>query len=186
MISDAFLPTEKHLWGFSVEGIWWLKMLQLMLLLRNNNKKTKAAAHIRRLHRQSGVLAFLHPALFPWCHPSSSPHLLQPRFVCSTSIWCCELGVQSGFVPLCWVFAVNRGDGLELWVSGAHPLPPSSRRACPPSSPCPGFSGWPMEPSLASQCFSCSYSFLLEMSGPGCQHLKEIVRMERSCWAGKW
>ena len=101
------------------------------------------------LHRRSGLLAFLHPALPPWCHPSSSPHIpLQPLFVHSTSTflpsehpWCWELCARSGFGPLCWVFSVNRGDELELGVSRAHPLLPL--RACPPSSPCPRCSGWP-------------------------------------------
>lgn len=69
----------KHLWGFLVEGIWQLNILQLMHLLKNNKKtppKMLPQSYMFLcLHKQLMVLAFLHPAPLPWCHPSSLPYL---------------------------------------------------------------------------------------------------------------
>lgn len=137
--SGALFPTQKHLWGFSVEGIWWFKILQLMLLLKNSSNKPKPNLLLQgdtflRLHRQSGDLAFLHPGLLSWCHPSphptfssgpsssSAPH---PPF---SSASVSAAGVCPS--PLD-VLCESRG---MIWNCGSLGFTWS----CPPSVPCPG------------------------------------------------
>lgn len=170
-----------------------------MFLLKSNNKTPKLLPWsdiFLCLRRWSGVPAFLHPALLPWCHPSSSPRLpLQPLFACSESAflpgehpWCWESCACSGFVPLCWVLSVDRGDELELRVSRVQPLLPP--RACPPSSPCPGCSGWPCGalprlPSVSAGPMLFSWRWMVQGVSSLNVWWGRRGGKALNCWAGK-
>lgn len=122
------------------------------------------------------VLAFLHPALLPWCRPSSLPSLPSSLLFSAPHPPFSPVGIPVCMLRIC----LSAGCFLQVRVMGwrFHGLTLTfPARTCPQIFLVLWVSMWC--PPSPPQCFDFSYSFFLEMDGSRCQDFKYIVWMER-------